>query len=456
MIINTSASSFSSQSGIKVTQHSNSSNNSNNKNEVNLNISSNTLNSLNKLSSLDEQTFLKPSDNSYINADSEAWQNKLKEHYKTMNEQNKKFSDPMQHMWDKYNNPQYKYYIKELNTIEREIAYDTETNYFFRGYLSNASSKDYLVKDMNAVYDSIFQAESKVYYRDRINNQFQELLNRYDIDIPKDTNINFTIDPYDFKVNVSGIDDNNLKTLLEDALNTADNSKNLYIHIIQSNYEYKNTQINRSNEAKYQIFHEIKDKTGYDLRDLENKDGKFFTQDGVDIIELYKEGVIKSNDIPEQYKGLMFEHNVKILNDLALKGFDNVPDMNLSIDYKNGSFYDIGQSENFGTEKRDWLDNLKASLPKTIGESLKKYYIDNPVNTNKQEILKESLIIENSELSLFKSNNIDLIDKYKDNPELLKLLLIQKYLFGKSDDKLDKKFFELLEDWEELKSNSKV
>ncbi|OCL83053.1 hypothetical protein AAW30_01127 [Arcobacter porcinus] len=455
MIINTSTSSFSSQSGIKVTQHNNSSNNFNNKNEVNLNINSNTLNSLNKLSSLDEQTFLKPSDNSYINKDRENAINKLNEYYKNENILNKSFSKPEEHISDKYYNKNSPYYKKDLSKVERDAGYRHEIQYLKHNKLGSISFFDTNIKNMNSVGGIIYEAESKVYYRDRINSQFQELLNRYDIDIPKDTNINFTIDPYDFKVNVSGIDDNNLKTLLEDALNTADNSKNLYIHIIQSNYEYKNTQINRSNEAKYQIFHEIKDKTGYDLRDLENKDGKFFTQDGVDIIELYKEGVIKSNDIPEQYKGLMFEHNVKILNDLALKGFDNVPDMNLSIDYKNGSFYDIGQSENFGTEKRDWLDNLKASLPKTIGESLKKYYIDNPDNNNKQEILKESLNIEYSSLGFFKSSNLDLIDKYKDNPELLKLLLIQKYLFGKNDDSLDKKFFELLDNWEDLKSNSK-
>ncbi|OCL87470.1 hypothetical protein AAX26_00555 [Aliarcobacter thereius] len=453
MIINTNTTSFNSQNGIKVTQSFNSSNNSNNKNEINLNINSNTLNSLNKLSSLDEQTFLKASDNSYVNKDRENVINKLNEYYKQENILNKSFSNPENHISDKYYNKNSPYYKRDLSNVERDAGYRHEIQYLKHNKLGSISFLDTNIKNMNSVSGIIYEAESKVYYRDRINSQFQELLNRYDIDIPKDTNISFTIDPYDFKVSVSGIDDNNLKTLLEDVLNTADNSKNLFTHIIQSDYEYKNTQINRSNEDKYQIFHEIKNKTGYDLRDLENKDGKFFTEDGTDIIELYKEEIMKSNDIPEEYKGLIFEHNVKKLNDLALKGFDNIPDMNLTIDYKNGSFYDVGQNENFGSEKRDWIDKLKTSLPKTIGESLKKYYIDNPVNANKQEILKESLIIENSELSLFKSNNIDLIDKYKDNPELLKLLLIQKYLFGKSDDKLDKKFFELLEDWEELKSN---
>ena len=39
---------------------------------------------------------------------------------------------------------------------------------------------------------------------------------------------------------------------------------------------------------KYGIFHNVKELTGYDLRELENVDGKFLTQDGTDILELYK------------------------------------------------------------------------------------------------------------------------------------------------------------------------
>ncbi|OCL88231.1 DUF4885 family protein [Arcobacter porcinus] len=453
MIINTSTSSFSSKSGIKVTQHNNSSYNSNNKNEVNLNISSNTLNSLNKLSSLDEQTFLKANTNGYVNLESKIARERLEDIYSKATKENLKFKDPESHINNKYFSPTYPHYIEGLSKTEREVAYKHEIDYLKNGKLNNINYIDPNIKDLPAVNGCIEELEEKSFKRDRINNQFQELLNRYDIDIPKDTNINFTIDPYDFKVNVSGIDDNNLKTLLEDALNTADNSKELFKHIYKSS-SYNNSQISLEKNNKNLIFHEIKDKTGYDLRDLENKDGKFFTQDGVDIIELYKEGVIKSNDIPEQYKGLMFEHNVKVLNDLALKGFDNVPDMNLSIDYKNGSFYDIGQSENFGTGKRDWLDNLKASKEQTLDVAFKEYRKDYSSNKSNQTIIKDSIYKEEYGLNLFKSRNLDLIDKYKDNPELLKLLLIQKYLFGKNDDSLDKKFFELLDNWEDLKSNN--
>ena len=85
MNINTNIQSFSSQSGIKVTQNGNS-NQSIDKNKnseaVNINIDSKTLDTLNLLSSLGEETILKAYDNSYINKDGEAITKRLNEHYK--------------------------------------------------------------------------------------------------------------------------------------------------------------------------------------------------------------------------------------------------------------------------------------------------------------------------------------------------------------------------------------
>ena len=46
---------------------------------------------------------------------------------------------------------------------------------------------------------------------------------------------------------------------------------------------------------------------------------------------------------------------------LARNGFDSVPDLVLSIDYQNGSFYDVKQSENFGTQKSGWIKELKQA-----------------------------------------------------------------------------------------------
>ncbi|RBQ30791.1 hypothetical protein CRU92_10635 [Arcobacter sp. FW59] len=451
MNINTAIQSFSSLNGIKVTQNGNTTkdiNKSKNSEEISININSKTLNTLNLLSSLEKQTFLKAYDRSYTNPDTEAANKKLKKHYKKMNEENKSFPNPEQHIWNKYHNPKYEYYAKDMNRIEREIAYNQELSQL-EGRYQSFHYDDYSIKNMKAVNHDVDVAQEKAYYRDKVNNQFQQLLDKYGIEMPKDKNISFTIDPYDYKVNVSGIEDKSLASLLEDVLNTADNSKELFSHIYKSTND-NNSQITLEKNEKSRIFHEIKEKTGYDLRDLENKDGKFLTPDGTDILEPYKQAIIKSKDIPEEYKGLVYESYAKKLNEVAKKGFENVPDMFLSIDYKNGSFYDIGQSENFGTGKTKWIDELKASKPQTWAEAFRtdKYSID---NENKQNIIQEALNLKEVKFSAVSFDGKSLFEKYGNNIELMKLELMQKYLLGKDNSEMDKKFYEFLKEWEDNK-----
>ena len=245
MIISSNAKqSFSSTTGIKVTQNNSSSTNqSKNTGATNVNINSNTLQTLNLLSSLKEETFIKSSQNGYINKDEEALVNKLKEHYKKTNEENKTFPNPDNHIWNKYHNPEYKYYAKEMNSIERKIAFKTESDYLEGIENKSLSYDDYILRDMKAVYGDVDNAQEQAFNRDAVNSQFQDLLDKYGIDIPKDTNLTFTIDPYDYKVNVSGSDDKNLTSLIEDVINTADNSKALFNHIYKSTLEHTNSQI---------------------------------------------------------------------------------------------------------------------------------------------------------------------------------------------------------------------
>ncbi len=455
MNINTNIQSFSSQSGIKVTQNGNTNQSidkSKNSEAVNINIDSKTLDTLNLLSSLGEETILKAYDNSYINKDGEAITKRLNEHYKKTNEENKRFPDPSIHIWNKYHNPDYQYYAKQMDKVERDTAYNQEISYLKRGYLQEPAHTDFILKDMKVVNGIVDEVEKKAYYREAVNTQFQQLLDKYSISIPKDTNLTFTIDPYDYKVSVSGLDDKNLSSLIEDVLNTASNSKELFSHIYNSTLD-NNSQVSKEKSDKKTLFHEIKNRTGYDLRELENVDGKFLTQDGTDILELYKIGVINSKNIPEEYKGMVFELYSGKLIELAKKGFKNVPDLVLSIDYKNGSFYDVGQSENFGTGKTKWIDELKASKSQTFGEAFKDYRKDNINMEDKQNIIKDALNLKEFSFKGIKSEADSLLEKYgSKDMELIKLLLMQKYLMGKEDSESDKEFYKLLKEWEESKN----
>lgn len=302
-------------------------------------------------------------------------------------------------------------------------------DYLKNNKLVHINYMDPNLKDLTAIDGYAKVLEEQAFNRHAVNSQFQDLLNKYGIDIPKDTKLTFTIDPYDYKVSASGSDDKNLTSLIEDVINTADNSKALFKHIYKNTSEHTNNQISKDKVDKKSLFREIKDKTGYDLRDLQNVDSKFLTEDGTDILELYKQAVIHSKNIPEEYKGLVFEAYSSQLSQLAKKGFENSPDLVLSIDYKNGSFYDIGQ--------RDWITTLKASRSETFGEAFKEYRVDD--NIDKNEIIKNILNLKESNFQGIKSKDNSLFEKYRDNPELIKLLLMQKYLLGKG---IDNKFLE--------------
>ncbi|TLS72451.1 DUF4885 domain-containing protein [Aliarcobacter thereius] len=446
MKINTAIQQFSSISGIKVTQSSNTIQ-SKNSEAINLDINTNTLNSLNLLSSLDKETFLKAKLNGYVNAEEKMVKDRLDEVYSKVNEENKKFTNPEQHIRDKYFSQASPYYIEGLSKTEREVASRHEIDYFKYGELRNISYIDPNIKDLSVVNGYVRELEEKAFNREAINTQFQQLLDKYGIEIPKDANITFTIEPYDFKVSVSGIEDKSLASLLEDVLNTADNSKELFSHIYKSAND-ENSQISKERNDKKSIFHEIKEKTGYDLRDLENVDGKFLTKDGTDILEIYKEAMIKSDKVPEEFKGIMYEHFAKKLDDLAKNGFENVPDLVLSIDYKNGSFYDVGQSENFGTGKTKWIEELKASKSQTLGEAFKNYRKDDVNLEDKQDIIREALNL-NSNLKI---EGKGLFDEYgTDDMGVIKLILMQKYLMRKEPSDADKEFYKLLKEFEDMK-----
>ena len=80
------------------------------------------------------------------------------------------------------------------------------------------SAIDPNLKDLNSINGIVDSVEKRAFDRDMVNEQFQQLLNKYGISIPKDSNLKFTIEPYDYKVTVSGLDDKNLSSLIEDVL----------------------------------------------------------------------------------------------------------------------------------------------------------------------------------------------------------------------------------------------
>ncbi|RFU63593.1 DUF4885 domain-containing protein [Bacillus sp. V59.32b] len=97
------------------------------------------------------------------------------------------------------------------------------------------------------------------------------------------------------------------------------------------------------------------------MKNLIVSDGKFVTEDGTDIFEIYKNG-LRKNPYNAAGSGIMAAHYGPQLYALAKNGFDSIPDLFLSIGYENSSLQDIGQKESYGIGKTNWIQEWKASV----------------------------------------------------------------------------------------------
>lgn len=285
----------------------------------------------------------------------------LDDHYRKVNEQNKRFKYPHIHISDKYSNPSSPYFRHDMTEVERKNALSHEMSWLKNGYATSYSFPDAIFRDVPPIHGGVEVAEQKAFNRQKVNEQFKQLMAKFQITIPKDTKLIFTIDPNTHKLSVSGTDDSELTRLIEEALNSENNAKELFAHIIRSR-SHDNTQFTPEKYDKYNLVRVIKNVTGYNLKDLAVVDGKFVTGDGTDIFDIYKSNLRKNPYVSAQDHGMLTAHYGEQLYALAKNGFDSVPDLVLSIGYENESLHDIGQRESYGTDRTDWLDEWKKRV----------------------------------------------------------------------------------------------
>ncbi|WP_192598573.1 DUF4885 family protein [Sporosarcina limicola] len=100
------------------------------------------------------------------------------------------------------------------------------------------------------------------------------------------------------------------------------------------------TQFTPKSLEKFRLINQIKTVTGYNLKDLEIVNGKFVTQNGTNILDIYKEELLE-NPYTARHASIAASHYGSQLYELAKNGFDSIPDLVLSIDYKNDSLQDM-------------------------------------------------------------------------------------------------------------------
>ena len=132
----------------------------------------------------------------------------------------------------------------------------------------------------------------------------------------------------------------------------------------------------------------------------------------------------------EDHKMMIISADTADLKKLAKNGFDSVPDLVLSIDYQNNSFYDVKQSENFGTEKNGWIKEFKQARTaeyiahKNDNEEYQSQYLDTTqftkkyndidLTTNKDKTKSDNKVLSKDELMLkYLLENLDEQNKAK-------------------------------------------
>ncbi len=285
----------------------------------------------------------------------------LNEHYAKVNEENKKFANPELHIHDKYFNKKSPYYVKGLTKKEREICENAELC-VLRGEAPALCADDPVIrKNFGGCNMLVEGMEWNQEIRNEMNDAIHRALEENGIVIPENTELQFTVDPYDFLIRVSGVNEE-LARRIETALNQGENGYYLYEHISFCNpaeYGEEPLQYLSGDKEKMVVYHLVNRMTGLDIRELENRDGKFYTPDGKDLWEVLKEKYEEmAEDGSVDASGL--NSYAGAYRRVATVGWERTSDCNLAIGYKDGYLYDLDTSRGYGPGQTAWQDRVRS------------------------------------------------------------------------------------------------
>ena len=285
----------------------------------------------------------------------------LNEHYSKVNEENKKFANPEKHIRDKYFNKNSSYYVKGLTQMERKICAEAEEG-VLHGKAPALNNYDPVIQE-NFGGCNIFtmKMEWNRDIREDINDAINRAFEENGIMIPKDADLRLTVDPYDFYIHADGVG-KELAGKIEDALNKGKNGYLLYYHISYCNPvgfgAEEPSQYVMGDGGKMSVYHLVDKLTGYDIRELENRDGAIYTPDGEDLWKVLTE---KYNELAADDRSASIglgEYYADYMR-IAKEGWRRSTDANLSIDYKDGYLYDIDTEYGYGPGQTAWQDRVR-------------------------------------------------------------------------------------------------
>ena len=228
-------------------------------------------------------------------------------------------------------------YYKQFSELEVTAMYDNELEMTLFGCLGGGGNLD--DPHLKGEVRDVTEKQAHEYNRKTINMQLCNIFGNAGIDsaMLSKYNITFSIDPYDYSLKVSGVDDAGLTAMLEKLLNKDHNARELFYHIMHSN----RASISDYAKTKYHTLNSFASVTGQDPRQYRQTEAGLVNDRGENILDIYREALKTSDAVPAQYKGTaynVFEENIK---KLLSEGFYRIPDLNLRVGYKDGMLQDL-------------------------------------------------------------------------------------------------------------------
>lgn len=288
---------------------------------------------------------------------SEAFRNALTEKYEKLVSEAKTHADPESHIRRKYFDKGYEYYETDLTETERRIAYNNEKRMYECGKIDGVSYEDSLFRGIEISGD-VVDADAIKFERQLVNRQISNILTKAGVNTEQiPDSCTFSVNPYSYEISVEGVSED-LKVRMENALNVGNNGKNLFKHIYKCATQdgVDSTQITKESKMKYEAYQQVYSFTGLQLDKLTEKNGTYYTDDGKNVLDITDEAIDNSGNVPKDFKQQMKDWIRELVSGVSLRGWNNIPDMTLSIFFTKNGLEDMNQSVLYTYNKENSLE----------------------------------------------------------------------------------------------------
>ncbi len=222
-------------------------------------------------------------------------------------------------------------FTKKWDEPEKYAMYHNDMNAVLYGTISTSllfddPRLDYKQTDWEEQEELDFKSR-----HDSISLNMKNLLTNNNIKLDKNDSLLISINPYDYSVNLSGINDSNLLLDIKQLLEAGSNSKNLLHYALNSSTNNKDAIV------KMRAYSTLKEYTGLDLSKLTLKDGEYYSVSGEKVSDVLKEKLDKNNDIASEFKSAAYNYTMDLVNQVAEKGWNSMPDLSITIGYNDSN-----------------------------------------------------------------------------------------------------------------------